>query len=245
MKLMEKKNLKKVAIAMACVAVLSGCTAKSETKGGTDANSSSTKNEKMMDKDDKKMMDKDDKKMMDKDDKKMMDKDDKKMMDKDDKKMMDKDDKKMMDKDDKKMMNDKKKVDFKLKDLNGKEVKLSDYKGKKVYVKLWASWCSICTSSLPNLDKLAAKNNGFEIVSVVAPGYLNERNEKDFKSWYNGLGLKNIKTLMDINGENFVKSLGIKGYPDSIFIGSDGSLANFHAGHMDDSKIIETMNSIK
>lgn len=247
MKFMEKSCLKKIAVAMACVAVLTGCTAKSETKGA-DATSSSTKTEEKMDKD-KKMMDKDgnrmkdkDKKMMDKDGDHMMDKD-KKMMDKDGDHMMDKD-KHMMDKDKKMSMNDKA-VDFKLKDLNGKEVKLSDYKGKKVYVKLWASWCPICTSSLPKLDKLAGKSNDFEIVSVVSPGYLNEKNEKDFKSWYKGLGFKNLKVLVDNEGQNFVKSLGVKGYPSSAFIGSDGSLAKFQVGHLDDRMIMEIMNGIK
>ena len=39
--------------------------------------------------------------------------------------------------------------DFTLKSMNGKTVKLSDYKGKKVYLKFWASWCGSCKKSMP------------------------------------------------------------------------------------------------
>ncbi|CIV70941.1 thioredoxin [Streptococcus pneumoniae] len=44
-----------------------------------------------------------------------------------------------------------------LQSMDGKEVKLSDFKGKKVYLKFWASWCGPCKKSMPELMELAAK----------------------------------------------------------------------------------------
>ena len=63
---------------------------------------------------------------------------------------------------------------FNLKDVNGNEVKLSDYKGKVVLVDFWASWCKQCRLESPKLVKAYQKyhnakfenGEGFEIISV-------------------------------------------------------------------------------
>ena len=58
---------------------------------------------------------------------------------------------------------------FDLKDLNGNKVALADLAGEKVYVKYWASWCSICLAGLDELDTLAAQKSDFKVISVVSP----------------------------------------------------------------------------
>ena len=47
-------------------------------------------------------------------------------------------------------------ADVQLKDLNNQPVTLSQYKGKPVYVKMWASWCPICLAGLAEIDDLSA-----------------------------------------------------------------------------------------
>ena len=43
-------------------------------------------------------------------------------------------------------------------DKDGKEVKLSDFKGKKVYINVWASWCGPCLREIPELEKNISAN---------------------------------------------------------------------------------------
>ena len=46
---------------------------------------------------------------------------------------------------------------FTVMDKDGKEVKLSDFKGKKVYINVWASWCGPCLREIPELEKVYQK----------------------------------------------------------------------------------------
>lgn len=208
------------------------------------------KSDKMMD-DDKMMKDKSGKMMdgdmkMDKSNKKMKKKKAGKKMKKNNGKKMKKSDNMMNDnmKKDKsgKMMKDM--YDFTLKDLDGNDYKLSDNKGKKVYMKFWASWCSICLTGLEDLDKLAGENNDFEIVTVVAPGRNREMDTAAFKKWFKELGYKNLKVLFDETGE-VTEHYGIKVYPTSVYVGSNGTDTTVKAGHNSNDDIKNTIKEIK
>lgn len=58
--------------------------------------------------------------------------------------------------------------EFSLRDINGKAVSLSDYKGKVVLVNFWATWCGPCKLEMPHLDKMDREfqDKGFEVVSI-------------------------------------------------------------------------------
>ena len=143
-----------------------------------------------------------------------------------------------------KMMNKKDMYDFTLKDLAGNDYKLSDNKGKKVYMKFWASWCSICLTGLEDLDKLAGENNDFEIVTVVAPGKNREMDTAAFKKWFKELGYKNLKVLFDETGE-VTEHYGINVYPTSVYVGSNGTDTTVKAGHNSNDDIKNTIKEIK
>lgn len=56
--------------------------------------------------------------------------------------------------------------DFKGEDVNGKQMSLRDFRGKYVYIDMWATWCGPCQKELPFLKKLEEKFRGRNIVFV-------------------------------------------------------------------------------
>ncbi|MBS1234910.1 MAG: thiol:disulfide interchange protein, partial [Nitrospirae bacterium] len=58
--------------------------------------------------------------------------------------------------------------DFTIKDLAGKNISLSAFKGKVVLLNFWATWCPPCRAEMPALNKLyrEKKNRGLEIIAV-------------------------------------------------------------------------------
>ena len=135
--------------------------------------------------------------------------------------------------------------DFTLQGLDGKTYRLSDLKGKKVYLKFWASWCSICLSTLGDADQLASEvGEDVQILSVVSPNQNGEKSEADFKSWYAGLDYKHLPVALDASG-NLLKAYGVRSYPTSAFIGSDGVLVKTHVGFMSKEDIKTNLQNIK
>jgi len=120
--------------------------------------------------------------------------------------------------------------DFTLQSMDGKEVKLSDYKGKKVYLKFWASWCGPCKKSMPELMELAAKpDRDFEILSVIAPGIQGEKTVEQFPQWFQDQGYKDIPVLYDTKATTF-QAYQIRSIPTEYLIDSQGKIGKIQFG---------------
>ncbi|MBU3114263.1 redoxin domain-containing protein [Clostridium lacusfryxellense] len=135
-------------------------------------------------------------------------------------------------------------ADFELKDLQGVNHKLSDYAGKKVYIKYWASWCSICLAGLDEMNTLAGADKDFEVINIVSPGFRGEKNSEDFKKWFSGLEYKNLTVLLD-EGGTIANKYEVRGYPTSVVIGSDGTLVKKIVGHYNNEKIKSEFKDVK
>lgn len=120
--------------------------------------------------------------------------------------------------------------------LQGEEVKLSDYQGQKVYIKFWASWCPVCLGGLSDLNELS-KETDFKVISIVSPDYKNELSSEDFVKWFKGLdNVENLEVLLD-EGGYYAKQHQLKGYPTSLYLDESGQVIAKNVGHYDNEAI--------
>src|ERR1041384_2072952 len=60
---------------------------------------------------------------------------------------------------------------LRLRDLDGRAVRLSDYRGKVVLINFWATWCPPCRAEMPDLVRLQREHRkkGFQIIGITYP----------------------------------------------------------------------------
>jgi thiol-disulfide isomerase/thioredoxin len=131
---------------------------------------------------------------------------------------------------------------FEFVDFDGNIVNNASLKGKKVYLKYWASWCSVCRASLPEVDKLFIQDKDFTVYTVVTPNANGEMSQDEFITWFEDLEQKNIKVVFDMKGQA-AKEFGVRAFPTSIFIGSDGVLIQTAPGHKANDAIVKSVEA--
>ena len=87
--------------------------------------------------------------------------------------------------------------------------RLSQLKGKVVYVDFWASWCGPCRQSFPWMNEMQGK--------------------------YGAKGLQIVGVNLDAKGDT-AKQFGVKGMPTSVLIGPDGKVLAIHQGFKDEDR---------
>lgn len=91
--------------------------------------------------------------------------------------------------------------DFTLITLDGEEVKLSDYQGKKVILNFWATWCPPCKAEMPHMEQYYEKNAKKENVEILAVNLTSQDDgEKAVQQFVDGYELT-FPILMDENGD--------------------------------------------
>lgn len=113
-----------------------------------------------------------------------------------------------------------------IKDINGRYIRLSDYRGKIVLVNFWATWCPPCRTEIPDLIGLQRdyRSRGLQVIGVTYPPQkLAEVRRFVRRAKVNypvGLGTKETKLLFTTS----------ETLPMTIVIGRDGKIRNIIEG---------------
>lgn len=110
-------------------------------------------------------------------------------------------------------------LDFKLKDLNGKDVSLSDFKGKKLMLNFWASWCRPCMSEMPDIQKLYNETKDSDLVILA----VNLSEDKATVKSFADINKYNFTILLD-SEENVGRQYTITAIPTTFFIDKEGNI---------------------
>jgi thiol-disulfide isomerase/thioredoxin len=117
-------------------------------------------------------------------------------------------------------------LDFKLKDMNGVDVKLDSFKGKVILINFWATWCGPCKAEIPSLVELQEKYADDLVVlgfSVDDPAEKMKPYAEEYKVNY---------PLLAGNGREDVQNAfgPLLGIPVSVIIDRQGIIAKKHTG---------------
>ena len=126
-------------------------------------------------------------------------------------------------------------IDFTLTDQYGNTHKLSDYKGKTVFLNFWATWCPPCRAEMPDIQKLYeeyqdAGDDSVVILGVAAPNYGGEKSEEEITAFLEENGYT-YPVVMDEGGEMFMQ-YGVFSYPTTFMINEDGNVYGYASGQL-------------
>ncbi|KIA97833.1 thioredoxin [Flavobacterium sp. KMS] len=118
---------------------------------------------------------------------------------------------------------------FDYENYKGGKTKLSDLKGKYVYIDLWATWCGPCRAEIPFLQKAEEKYHGknIEFVSISIDKV---KDHEKWKKFVNDKKLGGTQLFADKDWESeFVVNYGVNGIPRFILLDPKGNVINADA----------------
>jgi peroxiredoxin len=120
---------------------------------------------------------------------------------------------------------------WELKDLDGKAVKLADFKGKVVILDFWATWCPPCRKEIPGFVNLQKKygDKGLVVVGVS----LDEGGTAAVKPFVQKMGM-NYPVVMG-DQKTVAAFGGIEAIPTTFVIDREGNVVTAHQGYADEA----------
>lgn len=129
-------------------------------------------------------------------------------------------------------------IDFTIMDQFGETHSLADYKGKVIFLNIWATWCPPCRAEMPDIQKLY-ENYGYnqEDVMIFGVAFPNDQNKYTSDGTAEEITAfleennYSYPTLLDMSGE-LLTGYGISSFPTTFMIDTDGNIFGYLPGMM-------------
>lgn len=130
--------------------------------------------------------------------------------------------------------------DFILSDLGDQQYKLSDYRGKGVFLNFWGTWCKPCEREMPYMNNQYKqyKDQGVEILAVNVG-----EPEFSIKRFVEKHDLE-FPILKDKN-KDVMNMYGVYNLPATLLIDPEGNVIKVEEGELTEAKIQAMLESIK
>lgn len=127
--------------------------------------------------------------------------------------------------------------DFELTTVDGKKIRLSDFKGRVVAVNFWAPWCGPCKSETPGFVRTykKLKDRGLVVIGVAA-----QTNEGDVKQFITDYGVPYYIGISD----NVAEQYKIIGLPTTYLFNRDGKVETHFVGYTTESRLEGVLQTI-
>ncbi|MDD5312047.1 MAG: TlpA disulfide reductase family protein [Dehalococcoidia bacterium] len=126
--------------------------------------------------------------------------------------------------------------DFNLHTTDGREIKLSDYRGQNVILNFWATWCGPCRYEMPFFQAVQEKWDKSGVIVLAIATMDDPDSVRSYAKVYN---LK-FTIPVDVMG-NVAKKYGISGMPTTFFIDQEGIITSVRIGPFITQEEIEDM----
>jgi len=114
---------------------------------------------------------------------------------------------------------------FNVKDIDGTQYKLSDYRGKVVVLNFWATWCPPCREEMPSMNRAHHKLENDNIIILA----INVGEDEDTIFEFTGNYPVDFPLLMDQTG-NVIKRYPVMGLPTTYIINPAGLVTHRTVG---------------
>lgn len=125
--------------------------------------------------------------------------------------------------------------DFTVKDINGEDVKLSDFAGKPIVLNFWASWCPPCKAEMPYFNKVY-NEIGDSVTFIMVDLVDGQRETVDTGKKYVDEQKYNFPVYFDTK-QDAAYTYGIQSIPTTFFIDSEGYIVKGKKGGMEEKEL--------